>query len=178
MKLSITKAILFMLLWMPAVSSAQSSPFEGISFILGEWVGSGSGFGNKKSSIESSFQLVMNGSYIKVRNESEFEPTAEKPEGETHIDEGFISYNKHRNTIVFRQFNIEGYINTYLLNDSLSSDKKLVFLTEDIENFVPGGSARWTINKIDADQIETIFDVSFPGREYTCFGTNQLRRKE
>lgn len=178
MKLSITKAILFMLLWMPAVSSAQSSPFEKISFILGEWVvsGSGNGFGNEKSSIESSFQLVMNGSYIKVRNESKFEPIIEKTEGETHIDEGFISYNKHRNTIVFRQFNIEGYINTYLLNDSLSSDKKLVFLTEDIENFVPGGSARWTINKISGDHIETIFDVSFPDREYTCFGTNQLTR--
>ncbi len=170
--------ISFLLILISALMSAQTHPFERINFIIGEWEGTGSGFGNDKSTIESSFQLVMNGSYMKVRNESIFEPTATKPEGEHHIDEGFISYDKHRGMLVFRQFNIEGYINTYLLIDSLSNENKLVFQTETIENFVPGGSARWTINKIDDNQIETIFDVSFPDQGYTCFGTNLLRRKE
>ena len=167
-----------MLILTSALLSAQNNPFEKISFILGEWEGSGIGFGNEKSKIESSFQLVLNGSYIKVRNESKFDPTADKPEGEIHIDEGFISFDSQRDMLVFRQFNIEGYINTYLLIDSLSNENKLTFQTESIENFAPGGSARWTINKIDAGHIETIFDVSFPDRGYTCFGTNQLRRKE
>jgi len=145
---------------------------------LGEWEGSGIGFGNEKSRIESSFKLVMDGTYIEVRNESKFEPTADKPEGELHIDKGFIGFDSQRDMIVFRQFNIEGYINTYLLIDSLSNENMLIFQTETIENFVPGGSARWTIRKIDDDNIETIFDVSFPDQGYTCFGTNQLGRKE
>lgn len=170
--------ISYLLILVSVLMSAQSDPFNKIGFIMGEWEGTGSGFGNEKSKIESSFQLVMNGNYIKIRNESKFEPTAAKPEGEHHIDEGFISYDKHRGMLVFRQFNIEGYINTYLLIDSLSTDSKLIFQTETIENFVPGGSARWTINKLDDNQIETIFDVSFSDQGYTCFGTNQLQRKE
>ena len=64
-------------------------------------------------------------------------------------------------------------VNQYVLNDSLSNETKFVFETEEIENFVPGGKARWTINKIQDNQIETIFDVSFPGEEYACFGTNK-----
>jgi len=167
-----------MLIATSALLSAQTNPFERISFILGEWEGTGFGFGNEKSKIESSFNLVMNDGYIKVRNESIFEPTADNPEGERHIDEGFISYDKTRDLIVFRQFNIEGYINTYLLVDSLSNENKLIFQTESIENFVSGGSARWTIIRIDDKHIETIFDVSFPDQGYTCFGTNQLRRIE
>jgi hypothetical protein len=174
-----SKLLLTCLLFLiSALSYAQSKPFEKLSFIIGEWEGTGSGFGNEKSKIESSFQLVMDSNYIEVRNESKFEPTPDKPEGELHIDHGFISWDKHRSKLVFRQFNIEGYINTYLLIDSLSNENKLIFQTESIENFAPGGSARWTINKIDDNQIETIFDVSFPDQGYTCFGTNLLRRKE
>ena len=170
--------ISLLLIMISVITLAQNDPFNRISFILGEWSGTGLGFGNEKSRIESSFSLVMDGTYIEVRNESQFEPAASNSEGEHHMDKGFISYDQTRDRIVFRQFNIEGYINTYLLVDSLSNENKLIFYTESIENFVPGGSARWTINKIDDNQIETIFDVSFPDQGYTCFGTNLLRRKE
>ena len=159
------------------VTYGQSNPFDRINFILGEWSGSGSGFGNEKSKIESSFKLIMDDKYIEVINESRFEPTDKKPEGEHHIDKGFISYDKIRKSIVFRQFNNEGYINQYLLNDSLSNDSLIVFETEIIENFVPGGNARWTIKKINESLIETTFDVSFPNSEYTCFGINILEKK-
>ena len=83
----------------------QSNSFEKINFILGEWNGAGSGFGNEKSKIESSFKLIMGGQYIEVQNKSKFEPTEKNPEGEYHIDKGYISYDKSRKLIVFRQFN-------------------------------------------------------------------------
>ena len=63
------------------------------------------------------------------------------------MDKGFISFDATRNLIVFRQFNIEGYVNRYVLDDSLSNELQLVFVTEAIENFMPGGEARWTIKK-------------------------------
>ena len=158
------------------MSFAQTNPFEKINFIIGDWTGTGSGFGNHKSTIESSFKLVMDGKYIEVSNESRFEPTEKNPEGEHHLDQGFISYDKERNAIVFRQFNNEGYYNQYVLNDSISTETILVFETEFIENFVPNGKAKWTINKLNDNEIETVFDVSF-GKDYTCFGTNHLIRK-
>ncbi|GAB2768948.1 hypothetical protein [Salinimicrobium soli] len=159
------------------LSFGQSTQFDKINFIIGQWSGTGSGFGNDSSTIESSFELVMDGKYIEVQNDSRFEPTEKNPEGEHHIDKGFISYDKRRQLIVYRQFNNEGYINQYVLNDSLSNGTKLVFESEIIENFVPGGKARWTIEKKSDTQIETTFDVSFPNKDYTCLGVNKLTKK-
>jgi hypothetical protein len=158
------------------ISFAQTNKFEKINFIIGDWQGTGSGFGNDKSKIESSFQLVMDRQYVEIKNESKFEPTEKNPEGEHHIDKGFISFDKSRNSIIFRQFNNEGYYNQYILNDSLSNENILLFESEFIENFVPNGKAKWTIKKINENEIETIFDVSF-GKDYKCFGTNRLIRK-
>ena len=117
----------------------------------------------------------MDGKYLEVKNESHFEPTEKNPDGEYHLDKGFISFDKNRKAIIFRQFNNEGYYNQYVLNDSLSNENILVFETEFIENFVPAGKAKWTIKKISENEIETIFDVSF-GKDYKCFGTNRLIR--
>lgn len=154
----------------------QENAFNRLDFLIGDWGGNGSGFGNNKSKIESSFHYVMDGKYIEVVNDSKFEPTEKKPEGEHHIDKGFISYDSNRQLIVFRQFNIEGFVNQYVLNDSISNDSTLVFETEDIEN-LNGGKARWTIKKLSTTEFETIFEVKFPGREFMCFGTNNLTKK-
>jgi len=155
----------------------QNNVFEQFDYLLGKWSGKGSGFGNETSKIESEFKSIMKGKYIEVSNDSKFKSTEKNPEGEHHMDKGIISFDKIRTRIVFRQFNIEGYVNQYTLNDSLSSDTVLVFETETIENFMPGGKAKWTIKKIAENQIETIFEVSFPGKEYTCYGRNKLTKQ-
>ncbi len=166
------------LVFIVQLGQSQDNKFKRLEFLLGNWHGTGSGFGNNNSVIESSFNLVMDNNYIEVSNESKFEPTEKNPEGEHHIDKGFISFDKTRSAIVFRQFNSEGYYNQYvLLVDSLSNDTTLVFNTEFIENFVPGGKARWIIKKLSETEIETTFDVSFPNKEYTCFGTNKLTKQ-
>jgi hypothetical protein len=157
---------------------AQQNVFEPLNFVIGTWQGTGSGFGNATSKISSEFNVMMGGKYIEIKNDSKFEPTDKKPEGENHIDWGMVSYDKSRKKIIYRQFNIEGYINQYVLNDSLTNDSKLVFETETIENFISGGKARWTVKKKSDNEIETIFDVSFPGKEFACYGTNILKRKE
>lgn len=158
-------------------ASAQDNLFEPFEFLLGEWTGNGSGFGNETSTIQSEFKMVMNGRYLQVTNESRFEPTDNNPDGELHIDLGMISYDKTREMFIFRQFNVEGFVNQYVLIDSVSSDSVLVFETESIENFVPGGRARWTIKNTGANTIETSFDLSFPGKEFACYGTNALSKK-
>ncbi|MCL3779731.1 hypothetical protein EMN47_04925 [Prolixibacteraceae bacterium JC049] len=159
-----------------SIIRAQETPFNKISFLIGEWQGTGKGFGNNESTIKSSFQWVMNKKYIEVINDSQFAPTKQKPKGEHHIDKGYISFDKHRKAIVFRQFNIEGYVNQYILIDSLSTPNEFVFETEKIENFVPGGKARWVITKNTDNSITTTFNVAFPNKGYSCFGTNKLKR--
>ena len=129
-------------------ASAQTKSFDKLDFLIGEWNGTGSGFGKDKSKIVSKFLMAMDNKYIEVVNDSRFDPTPNNPTGEHHIDKGFISYDGSRKLIVFRQFNIEGYINQYVLVDSLSNDK-----------------------------IETVFDVYFPNKGYTCMRTNILIKK-
>ena len=170
--------LLMGLLLLSIAGMTQNQAFEQLGFLLGQWEGTGQGFGNNQSTITSSFELVLNDQYIEVINDYRFEPTSQNPAGEHHIDQGMISFDKGRGVLVFRQFNIEGYINQYVLVDSLSTDRLLVFETEHIENFVPGGTARWTIEKLSEDEVETNFYVAFPGREPSCFGTNTLNRKK
>lgn len=119
----------------------------------------------------------MNNTSIEVKNRSEFEPTPQKPEGEIHVDYGIISFDKERKVIVFRQYHVEGIYNEYLLNDSLSTSTSLIFETVKIENFVPEGKARFTINIKNSTEIKMLFDVGFPGKEMACFGQNQLTKK-
>ncbi len=123
-------------------SFGQNNPLIKYDFLFGDWSGTGSRFGNNVSKIESSFHLIMDGKYIEVINESQFEPTKKNPEGEHHIDKGFIGFDKNRKVILFRPLNDERYINQYILNDT-----NLVFETESIEDIISGGKARWTIKK-------------------------------
>jgi len=78
---------------------------------MSKWSGTGVGFGDEKSIIHSDFKSIMNGTYIEIINDSKFTPTEKIPEGEHHIDKGIISFDKIRELIVLRQFNIEGYVN-------------------------------------------------------------------
>ena len=46
---------------------SSESPFKKLEFLLGQWEGTGSGFGNSKSVIKSGFILIMEGKYLKVK---------------------------------------------------------------------------------------------------------------
>ena len=145
-------------------------------FIIGQWNGSGMGYGGTTSTVKTSFELVMNGQFIEVKNESVFKPTEKNPKGEIHTDWGLISFDKQRKVFVFRQFHVEGFVNQYILNETESTTTKLVFETEYIENFILGGKARWTININEGNLVETIFDLQMPGKEFVNYGINTYKR--
>lgn len=161
---------------MGSILFAQQPDFSKFEFLIGDWQGKGKGFGNDSSRIEASYRLVMNGRYLKIEHDSRFAPTTAKPQGEHHQDWGMISFDKNRKTWVYRQFNNEGYVNQYALNDSLTNDSTFVFSSKNIENFPAGGRAQWTIRKISGNEIVTIFEVSFPGKNFMCLGTNRLKK--
>lgn len=172
------RSFLFALAFLLAGSVfSQENPLERFNNLIGKWEGTGEGFGSSTSIVKSEFNWIMNNNFIEVINRSEFKPTLQKPEGEIHEDFGIISYNKASKVIIYRQYHTEGFYNEYILADSLSNENILVFDTEKIENFVPGGRARETIIIKSNSEIETRFDVGFPGKEMTCMGKNKLIKK-
>ena len=157
---------------------AQQDKWERFNVLIGKWEGGGEGFGNNKSTTETEFNFILGKRYIKVENMSTFEPTEKNKEGEIHKDVGLISYDKNRDKYVFRQFHTEGFVNQYVLVDSLSDKKTFVFHSEAIENFVEGGKAKYTIKVMGKGKLEAIFELSFPGKEFVCYGRNRLKRKK
>ncbi len=156
---------------------SQEKPLDRFNLLVGEWQGTGEGFGASKSEVYSTFKWVLNQQFLEVKNHSEFESTDQNSKGEIHDDWGIISFDKARKVFVFRQFHVEGFVNQYVLNESLSTQNTFVFESEVIENFVPGGKARWTIVLKDNSEIETIFDIAMPDKDLVCYGKNKLKKK-
>lgn len=169
-----TNKLFFGILLFSSVLMQSQDKWKPFEHLIGNWKGTGTGFSNATSTIESSFRFTMNNQYLEVKNEAVFAPTVKNPKGEIHQDWGLISYDKQRKVYVFRQFHVEGFVNQYVLNQEISSPNKLVFESEIIENFVPGGKARWTIIIKNNTELETLFDLQMPGKEFACYGTNQL----
>ncbi len=168
--------LFFVFLTFAMYAYGQKNPLEKLQPLIGNWKGNGS-VGESKSEIHSGFNWAMNNKYIEVKNHSEFEPTEKNKDGEIHDDWGMISYDHGRKKIVFRQFHVEGFVNQYILNDSLSNDTVFIFESEIIENFVPGGRARYTLRLEDNSMLKTIFDIGMPGNELQCYGTNLMRKQ-
>ena len=53
-----------------------------------------------------------------------------------------------------------------------------IFLTEHVENAPEGTKAKLEFKVLDEDEIEQSFHVAFPGREFSCFFTHHLKKRE
>ena len=168
--------LLLCLLTFSGVLSAQENPLEGLNFLIGDWRGTGTGYGDAKSKVEVSFYYIMQGKFIEMDAESRFAPKGKNDKGQFHQEKGFFSYDKDRKQVVFRQLSNDGYVNLYYLNDTISTSHTLVFDSERTENFVPDGKARWIIQKVGKQHLNTSFNVAFPGQEFVSFGMQELNK--
>ena len=172
--------ILLAVLLVPGLVCAQGeeekdiwAPFE---FFVGKWEGTGQSKAGT-STIEAEFEFVLNGQFLEVRHISVFEPQEKIPEGEIHADIGYISYDRIRETFVFRQFHVEGFVNQYVLDSLSSGGETLVFETEAMENGPPGWRARLTHEILSEDEYMATFELATPGKDFACFIENHLTRK-
>jgi hypothetical protein len=175
-----TKIFITMLVLIPCILLAQAEEendiWKPLKPLLGEWEGTG-GVGSVQSRIQAKYNFIMNGTYMEVWHRSVFPPQEGHREGEIHEDKGFISYDWNRKKFVFRQFHVEGFVNQYVL-DSLSTDGiTFIMNSEQIENAPPGTKANLVFRIIGENEIETEFNVAFPGKEYQCYSKNRLQRK-
>jgi hypothetical protein len=174
------KRFINLLLLLPCLLSAQDEKKENVwqplEPLVGTWEGTGHG-SSGTSHITTEFTFILNKNYLRAKTKSVFEPQEANPDGETHEDIGFISYDRMRKTFVFRQFHIEGFVNRYVLDSALSDDTTFVFISESIENISPGWQARVTYRLVSDDELHISFDLAKPDEDFACLSENTLKRK-
>lgn len=174
------KKLFIILFLLPCISFGQSSKQDSIwfpmKFFVGEWQGKGEGEPGK-GNYERSYHFVLGDKFIEIKNKTTYPPTDKNTKGEVHEDIGYISYNKGRKKFVMRQFHIESFVNTFVL-DSISLDKKtFVFVTEQIENIPPGWRARETYQIISDNEFTETFELAEPDKDFSIYTQATFKRK-
>lgn len=158
-----------------ASQSENSDVWKPLRFLEGVWVGQGDGMSGT-STVSQDYRFILNGKFLQMTTISEFKPQEKNPEGETHEDIGFFSFDRTRRKFILRCFYIEGFVNQYV-GEVLENGKTISFETEAIENAPQGTRAKLVFKKINDNELEQSFYVAWPERDFSCMSTNRLKRK-
>ena len=176
------KQIIFLVLFFPALASAQLSKRDSlwlpVNFFVGNWEGEGTGEPGA-GKYERSYQWTLDKKFIEVHNKSVYPPSEKnKNKGEVHQDIGYISYDGINKIFKLRQFHTEGFVNQYKL-DSISADKRtIVFISEAIENIPAGFRARESYTLVSHDEFIEKFEIAEPGKDFELYTQVRMKRKK
>jgi hypothetical protein len=70
---------------------------------------------------------------------------------------------------------VEGFVNTYVQEES-ADPKRMIFLSEAIENIPPGGRARETYILLNQNEFIERFELAEPGKDFTLYAEAHLKR--
>ncbi|MDP3025662.1 MAG: hypothetical protein Q8O10_09035 [candidate division Zixibacteria bacterium] len=163
------RKLFFILALIPVVVFAQEAKKEDVwapfRYFIGKWEGTGKGQSGI-SKLQAEAKFVLNNRYLEFSGKLVFEPQDKSKKGEVYEDIGFVSYDRMRKKFVLRQFNMEGFVNQYVL-DSLSPDfKTLVFVLEGTENMPPGWRAKATHKILSQEEFHQTFVLVSPGKDF------------
>ena len=174
------------ILAVPAITALASTPalaveasaldpnLRVLSRAIGAWRGAGEGEPGV-SEVERTYEPALGGKFIVARNTSRYAPQPKNPRGEVHQDIGWYSFDKATRSVVLRQFHVEGFVSLYAApTDSLAGDT-WIFNTTALENIPAGFRARETYTFRD-DTLEEHFELAEPGKAFTTYSRNRLRR--
>jgi hypothetical protein len=156
-------------------ATAPGDVLAPLATLVGRWSGTTEGQPGK-GTVEREYERVLGSRFIQVRNRSTYPPQENNPKGETHEDIGLFSYDSARKRIVFRQFHVEGFVNQYVMDPDVKADR-MVLTTEAIENIPPGWRARETYVLTGSDQLEEMFELAEPGKDFELYSRNRFARK-
>lgn len=159
-----------------APTAPKPDPWEPVRFLLGKWEGDASGEPGTGKVVRA-YAFVLNNRYIEVRNQSTYPPQEKNPKGEVHVDWGMISYDRAAKKLVLRQFNVEGYVNHYVLESVSPDGRTVVFVTAAIENIPAGWRGRETYTWVSDDEFTEKFELAVPGKDFTTYSESRFRRK-
>ena len=78
---------------------------------------------------------------------------------------------------MFRQFHVEGFVNTYV-QDLEAKTGTVVFVSEGIENIPPGYRARETYIFNGPDEVEEVFELAEPSKEFALYLAHETQTSE
>ena len=153
----------------------EPDPWAPVRVLVGEWRGTASGNAGDGSVVRK-YEFVLGGRYLHERNTSTYPVQERNKKGEVHEHWSFLSYDRQRKTIVFRQFHLEGFVNQYVYVPDKSTPTLLVFESEGFENFSNKWRARETYEILGPDEFVEIFELAAPDKPFEVYSTNRLRR--
>lgn len=172
------RCLLVLALVCAAGSRAQESPapdpWQPMARFVGEWQGTASGEAGS-GSVTRRYVKVLGGRFIQESNTTTYPPQEKNKAGEVHEHSGMFSYDKGRKTLVLRQFHTEGFVNTYRQSSPLGADK-LVFDSENFENFSNSWKARETYEFAGDDRFVEVFELAPPGKPFQVYSRTELKR--
>jgi len=157
-----------------AGQGARPDPLAPLDFLLGKWTTSSDGQPGAGTG-EREYVRVLGSRFVQARNTVVYPPQAKNQKGEKHEDVGVFSFDRARKKLVLRQFHIEGFVNQYVA-DPPAQPGVLVLTSEAIENIPPGWRARETYRRLDQDEVEEVFELAEPGKDFELYSRTRLRR--
>ena len=118
------------------------------------------------------YEFIFNDQFLVGRHASIRLPQELSPEGDYHRELSVYSHDSERDTIVLRQFIIEGYVLQFSCETKPSG---FVCVTEHIENG-NGMAARMTVEFENAYRFSEIFELANPGEDLEVYFTNTWTR--
>lgn len=147
-----------------------------VARLVGSWSGVASGSAGE-GIVQRRYVLVMNGRYIQETNTSTYPPQEKNKQGEVHEHMGMISFDRHRKSLMLRQFHVEGFVNTFRLADAgTQKPGTVVFDSEAFENFNNAWKARETYDFLSDDEFVETFELAPPGQPYKTYSRTQFKR--
>ena len=152
-----------------------ADPLKPLAGLLGTWRGTSDG-NPGEGTVEREYHPALGGRFIEIRNRVVYPPQPRNDKGETHEDIGFVSVDRTRNVFVLRQFHVEGFVNQFTAPATDAGTTRWVFTTEAIENIPAGWRARETWVLTGGDDLEEIFELAEPGKDFALYSRARLRR--
>jgi hypothetical protein len=151
------------------------SPLDSIQFFAGHWQGTSQGKpGHGRG--ERSYEFVLRGKFLRVKNKTVYPPQEKNTKGEIHEDIGYFSYDRQRKKLLLRQFHVEGFVNEYVQREIAEDSKRLVFETERIENIPDGWRARETYQIVGPGEFVEVFELAEPQKEFAVYSESHWKR--
>ncbi len=173
--------LIALLLCAPVVLATQDSPpkkddpWKSVRFLVGKWDGVAEGEAGR-GTVKRTYEFVMNGRFLQERNISTYPPQEKNPKGEVHEHWTMFSYDRARNSLVMRQFHVEGFVNQYAMPATVGTDASLLFESEGFENLHAGWKAREKYAVISESEFVETFELAPPGKDFEVYSQTRFKR--